>query len=238
VNATPGGPGRLAAAFLVAVALIASGLLGFLFHRVTARRPATIYPAAASATPAAPAPEAPLAARKIPEALPEVELPALDGSLHRLTDFRERLLVVNFWATWCEPCRREIPLLTGLRRERAKDGIEIVGIAIDQRDEVARYVKEHSIDYPVLVGEKGGLEVATALGVEVVLPFTVFADRQGRIVTLKVGELHEDEAHLILDRLVDLDQGRLDLPAAREAIASGIQRLNTARSAAAPAAGN
>ena len=242
MNAPPRGPGRRTAALLVALVLIVSGLLGFLLHRVTTHRPATLYPAAAQAPAAAPpaaAPEVPAPPPpKIPDVLPAIELPALDGSLHRLADFRGGPLVVNFWATWCEPCRREIPLLTTLRRERAKDGIEIVGIAIDQRDAVAGYVKEHSIDYPVLVGEKGGLEAASALGMEVVLPFTVFADREGTIVTLKVGELHADEARFILDRLVELDQGRLTLAAAREAIAAGIRRLNAARAGAAPGAGN
>jgi hypothetical protein len=68
-----------------------------------------------------------------------------------------------------------------------------------------------------------------------VLPFSVFADRAGRVIALKVGELHRDEADLILDRVRDLDQGRLTLAAAREQIATGISRLNMLRSA--PAGG-
>jgi hypothetical protein len=102
---------------------------------------------------------------------------------------------------------------------------------------VVKYAQQHAMDYPVLIGEKGGLEAASSLGMDVVLPFTVFADRTGRIVTLKVGELHPDEARLILDRMTDLDQGRLDFASAREAIASGVARLNAARTGSPPGSG-
>jgi thiol-disulfide isomerase/thioredoxin len=143
---------------------------------------------------------------------------------------------VNFWASWCEPCRREIPLLESLRRERRKDGLEIVGIALDFRDAAEKYSRAARIDYPVLVGEEGGYEAAAAFGMDPVLPFSVFADRTGTIVTLKVGELHRDEAGFILDRVRDVGAGRLSLPAAREEIASGIRRLNLRRATEASAA--
>jgi thiol-disulfide isomerase/thioredoxin len=168
--------------------------------------------------------------------LPELALPGLDGTQHRLTDWKGRPLLVNFWASWCEPCRREIPLLKSLRRERATDRIEIVGIAIDFHDAAQKYARDSGIDYPVLVGEQGGFEAVAAFGMDPVLPFSVFADRTGRIVTLKVGELHRDEADFILDRMRELDQGRLSLAAAREQIAAGISRLNMRRSSAADGA--
>ena len=227
-------------AVALAGVLLLSALGGFLiYHLGRPRQPAlqvltTITAPAPAAQPVAP-PEPP--GRRIPESLPEIALPAPDGVLHRLSDYRGKLLVVNFWATWCEPCRREMPLLSSLKREHAKDGVEIVGIAIDQRPDVAKYASEHAIGYPILEGEKGGLAAANAFGMDVVLPFSVFADRSGQIVTLKVGELHPDEARLILERMLDLDRGRLTLGAAREAIASGIARLSAAR-AGASTAGN
>ena len=191
-------------------------------------------PPAEEDSPLAQQPAAPV--RRIPEELPEIRLPDLSGRPRGLSDFRGRLLVVNFWATWCEPCRREIPLLQSLRRERAKDGVEIVGIALDHRDDVAQYAQARDLRYPLLIGEKGGLEAANALGMDTVLPFSVFADRTGRIITLKVGELHADEAALILDRMTDLDRGRLTLAAAREQIAAGIARLAASRNSAPAAA--
>jgi thiol-disulfide isomerase/thioredoxin len=150
---------------------------------------------------------------------------------HRLADWKGRPVLVNFWATWCDPCRREIPLLKTLRHEHAADGLQIVGIAVDSLEAVRQYTAEHGIDYPVLIGQQGGLAAVTAFGMDTVLPFSVFADRQGRIVTLKIGELHRDEAELILERLREVDAGTLTVSAAREQISTGVQRLKAARTA-------
>jgi hypothetical protein len=84
----------------------------------------------------------------------------------------------------------------------------------------------HGIDYPVLVGERGGLEAVSAFGMDTVLPFSVFVDRGGRIITLKVGELRRKDADLILDRMHDVDAGRMSLSVAREQISQGTQRLS------------
>ncbi|HEY6823586.1 MAG TPA: TlpA disulfide reductase family protein, partial [Steroidobacteraceae bacterium] len=135
----------------------------------------------------------------------------------------------NFWATWCEPCRREIPLLKRLRREYAGNGLEIVGIGIDQLDPVRKFASEQAIDYPLLLGERDGLEAARAFGMETVVPFSVFSDREGRVVTLKVGELHRDEAELILDRIREVDAGRLSLIAAQAQISKGVGHLREVR---------
>jgi hypothetical protein len=89
-----------------------------------------------------------------------------------------------------------------------------------------------SIDYPVLVGEQDGLDAIARFGMDTVFPFTVFADRQGRIVTLKLGELHAEDARLILDQMRTLDRGRMDLPTARKSISDGMAALATQRAKA------
>jgi thiol-disulfide isomerase/thioredoxin len=226
--ASPGsGGGALGAVLAAAAVAVACAAGGFLVYHLATPPRARLYAAPA---PIAPEPPPPPVAR-VPELLPELALPGLDGTSHRLSDWRGRPLVVNFWATWCEPCRREIPLLKSLRRERAGDHLEIVGIAIDLRDTARKYAQDTGIDYPVLVGEQGGFEAVAAFGMDPVLPFSAFADRAGRIVTLKVGELHRDEATLILDRMRDLEQGRLSLASAREQIAAGINGLTMRRAA-------
>jgi thiol-disulfide isomerase/thioredoxin len=229
----PARSGRPAVAGALAGVVLLSGLIGFAAYRLAAP-PRTSLPEAT----AAPAPMAPMAAaaeppaRKIPEVLPDFTLPGLDGRPHRLSDWKGRPLLINFWATWCEPCRREIPLLESIHRENALNGLEIVGIALDHRDAVQEFARKLGMNYPVLVGENGGLEAVEAFGMDTVLPFSVFADAQGHVVTLKVGELHPDEAHLILAHLRDLDRGRLTLADARQQIAAGIQRLDATRAVA------
>jgi thiol-disulfide isomerase/thioredoxin len=220
----------------VSVVLLASGAVGFHAYRLLLRPPsvhtAAAIPAAAhSADTGVPA-EGPAAIPpKVPLELPEIRLTGTDGAVHRVADWKGRPLVINFWATWCEPCLREIPLLKALRREHTADRLEIVGIAVDYPDDVRKYARAHGIDYPLLIGEQGGLEAASAFGMEPALPFSVFADRQGRVVTLRVGELHRDEAELILDRVRDVDAGKLTLPVAREEISEGVRGLRTARAA-------
>ena len=241
---SPGRGGGALGVALAAAVLVACAAGGFLVYHLASPPRARLYaaPAPAPLAPASPAPAvapaepAPVPVRRVPEVLPELALPGLDGTRHRLADWKGRPLVVNFWASWCEPCRREIPLLKSLRRERATDRLEIVGIAIDFRDAAQKYAQDSGIDYPVLVGEQGGIEAVGAFGMDPVLPFSAFADRAGRIVTLKVGELHRDEADFILDRMRELDQGRLSLAAAREQIAAGISGLNMRRSTAADGA--
>ncbi|HZT04219.1 MAG TPA: TlpA disulfide reductase family protein [Steroidobacteraceae bacterium] len=174
--------------------------------------------------------------RTVPSTLPQITLPDMQGTARSLSDWKGHPLVLNFWATWCAPCRREIPLLKRLRQERSAEGVEVIGIAVDFRDAVQRYAREMHIDYPVLIGEQDGLSAISAFGMDTVFPFTVFADGRGRILTLKVGELHPDEARFILDRLLAVDRGALGLPAARREVAEGIARLamQRARAEAAP----
>jgi thiol-disulfide isomerase/thioredoxin len=161
--------------------------------------------------------------REIPEVLPDIRLPDRAGTSKSLEDWKGRPVIVNFWATWCGPCREEIPLLKTLRKQRAADRLEIIGIAIDERQAVLKYANEIGIDYPVLMGEQEGYEAAERFGVAMVLPFSVFADSRGRIVTLKVGELHENEAVYILDRIREVDANRLPLADARRDIAEKLR---------------
>jgi thiol-disulfide isomerase/thioredoxin len=202
--------------------LAACAALGFLVYRFghpgTSLRP--VSAAVAPPGPAAPPPAEPSEPeRRIPDTLPDLTLPGLDGTAHALSEWRGRTLVLNFWASWCEPCRREIPFLKQLRREHAGDGVEVVGIAIDFRDAAQKYARDSKIDYPVLVGEDGGYAAVAAFGMEPVLPFTVFADGAGHIVSLKIGELHQGETQQVLAHLKALRDGRLSLEAARRDIA-------------------
>lgn len=178
--------------------------------------------------------DAALPARVVPDTLPDFSLATLEGPPRTLSSFDHPSLIVNFWATWCAPCRREIPLLRELRTTRADRGVEVVGIAVDFREDVERYAAEIGLDYPLLIGEEDGLAAADAFGVDPVFPFTVFADAERRIVALKIGELHADEAAYILDHIEKINAGSLPVELAREQIREELRRLDAARAEKTP----
>ncbi|HEY2591505.1 MAG TPA: TlpA disulfide reductase family protein [Steroidobacteraceae bacterium] len=227
--AAAGPAGFFAYRFLAAEHLIARPGAGAAATAATAGTSSTL--ASGSSTLPTPGSEpASPAAKPAPLELPDITLPDTTGAPRKLSAWHGRPVIVNFWATWCEPCRREIPLLESLRR-KAADHLEVIGVAVDDRDPVLQYMKRMSIDYPVLVGgtDQGTAAIA-AFGMQAVLPFSVFADTQGRIVAAKVGELHPDDAELILTRLAAVDAGRMPLEKARDEISSGLATLAAARS--------
>ena len=171
-----------------------------------------------------------LPARKIPDRLPQFSLKDRAGKLTSVADFGGKSLVINFWATWCAPCQREIPLLEALHSEWAGRDVAVLGVAVDHRDKLLEFADRFKIGYPLLIGEQDALDAAAAFGVESpVFPFTVFTDRRGEVVALFVGELHRPQADLILSVVQDLNKDLVRLPEARRAIAAGLRALLPAR---------
>lgn len=223
----------------IAVAIGIAAVAGFLLQRRMQTAPEVTPAPVAQAQPDAEPEAAPAAAKKIPDSLPDFELADREGRKQKLSAWAGRPLMVNFWATWCGPCRREIPLLNQVREQRKAQKLEIIGVAVDFRDDVLKYASEFHIAYPLLIGEEDGLAAVDAMGMEPNFPFTAFADSKQRIVALKIGELHQEDIDLILDRVVAVDAGELDLPAAREQISEGLKKIATERAAreASPKAG-
>ncbi len=214
----------------------AAAVLGFLAQRwmTTPAADAVAESTAASADPASGAEdglaeEAEKPPLVIPATLPTFSLADREGRQRTLQDWAGQPLMVNYWATWCAPCRREIPLLNELRAEGKAQNLEIIGIAVDFRDDVLAYASETPIAYPLLIGEEDGLKAVEAMGMQPAFPFTVFADSQQRIVTVKVGELHRDEAELILAKLAAIDAGTLPLAQARGQIDEALKELAARR---------
>lgn len=161
----------------------------------------------------------PTAQPVVPDVRPLFALADAAGVTRSIAEWDGRALMINFWATWCPPCRREIPLLNSLRAEYAPRGFEVIGVAVDFRDDVLRYMAATPIDYPVLIGEQDGVEAVQAFGLGTLgFPFTVFTDTRGRIVTIHVGELHAAEAAIILSAVADVVAGRVTIEAARTLI--------------------
>jgi thiol-disulfide isomerase/thioredoxin len=171
-----------------------------------------------------------MGAPQVPARLPNFSLDDRTGRATAITAWAGKSLVINFWATWCAPCRREIPLLKSLHGEWAGRGVEIVGIAVDYRDKVVAYADELKIPYPLLIGEQDALDVAAQFGVaSPIFPFTVFTDSRGEVVTLYVGELHRPQADLILSVIHSVDENRVGLAQAKRSIAEGLHTLALAR---------
>ena len=204
-------PAMLAA---VIIGAAAAGAAGYLFFEQ--RPPAT--------KPLPPAMQT--APKTLAATLPTFQLADRDGKMRSLQDWTGKSLIVNFWATWCAPCRREIPLLEKIQVEYGPEGFQVIGIAADYRDKVIAYADEIGLKYPLLIGEQEALDAATAFGVEAVgFPFTIFADRQGRIVAAHVGELTEPEARVILGAVRKVDAGTLTPGQARTEIETALAAL-------------
>ena len=126
----------------------------------------------------------------------------LAGKPRQLAEWEGRILVLNFWATWCAPCREEIPLLMAARSKYASTGVEIVGIAIDNAAEVRDFSTSFKISYPILVAGADGLDLMRKLGNSAGgLPYTVVADRQGNVVHRKLGAFTQEDLDAILSLL-------------------------------------
>jgi len=162
----------------------------------------------------------------VPAKLPDFSLADLAGKPTSVSSWNGQSLVINFWATWCAPCQREIPLLKALAADWAGRNLTVVGIAVDYPDKVREFAGRFKIDYPVLVGEQDALDVAAQFGMaSPAFPFTVFTDQRGEVVALFVGELHRPQADFILSQVQSLNQDHIQLPEARRVIAEGLNAM-------------
>ena len=162
----------------------------------------------------------------VPDLRPDVRLADRDGRMRALSEWNGKPAIINFWATWCAPCRREIPMLNALSHDPSYAEFALIGIAIDFREDVLRYLTKTPIDYTVLIGEQDGLDAARAFGMETIgLPFTVFTDSRNRIVTVHVGELHRPEADVILSAVREIDAGQIDLKTAQARIRAQVPKI-------------
>lgn len=142
------------------------------------------------------------AAPTIPETLPEFTLYDLDGNTVTRDDLVGKTLFINFWATWCKPCRKEIPLLVEMQEKYAADGFEIVGVAIDNKEAVMKFLDSlGGVNYPIVLGEKelDAIDTANAMGVDLIgLPVSVTVAANGRMLDIHTGEVHREQAEVLI----------------------------------------
>ena len=152
--------------------------------------------------------------------LPDFTLMDVGGNPRSISEWSKQPLLINFWATWCAPCRREMPLLQKLHEERQNNSFQVIGVAIDRLDDVQAYVIESGVTYPILVGELEAMEAAEKFGSGFVgLPFSVFTAPNGQVLTVRNGELQRDELRAILAITDQVTSGQLSTAEARQQFA-------------------
>jgi thiol-disulfide isomerase/thioredoxin len=156
----------------------AAGLAGYYFNRASLSSPATVGAA---------------------QALMLAPLTDPSGNTQSLSQWRGKVLVVNFWATWCPPCREEIPVLKKVYQKYVANGVEFVGIALDNAAKVREYAAEMNIDYALRIGGPETLAISKGLGNPAgVLPFTIVLNRGGEVVYTHVGALTDATLDAVL----------------------------------------
>lgn len=138
-----------------------------------------------------------------PEPLPAFSLPDLSGKQRDSEEWKDTIRIINFWGSWCPPCRKEIPEFIALQREYAAKGVVVIGIAIDDSQAVAAFSAETKINYPLLIAPDEGIALSQQLGNDVnAVPFTVIVDRQGKIIHRHPGAISKEQILAIISPLL------------------------------------
>lgn len=147
---------------------------------------------------------------------PEFALPDIAGTERHFSEWQGKHRLINFWATWCAPCRREIPLLKAFQEEQSGNGFQVIGIAVDYPEEVSAFDETVNFNYPVLVGQQQAMAVAESSGIEFIgMPFTMFVAADGEYLSAYIGELHDSHLERVVDVITRLDGGEIDKDMAR-----------------------
>jgi len=154
-------------------------------------------------------------------AVVQFSLPDISGVQRESSEWQGKARMINFWATWCAPCRREIPLLKKTQEEQAANNVQVIGIAVDFPEEVAAYAEEAQFNYPILVGQEDAMAIAETTGIDFIgMPFTMIVAPSGELIKAHIGEIVESHIEQILEVFEDLEQGRVDIVGARAALRS------------------
>lgn len=139
----------------------------------------------------------------VAQRLPAFTLPDLEGRERHPEEWAGKVLVVNFWATWCPPCLREIPAFTQLQASYGERGVQFIGIAIDDADKVRAFARRQPLNYPILLGDMQGDALSRQLGNRIgSLPYTVVVDAKGEVRDKRFGEYERDDLEKVLIALV------------------------------------
>ena len=163
-------------------------------------------------------PEATVTQEKVFERnfLGEFELIDLNNVMTHSSIWNGQYKLINFWATWCAPCRREIPLLNNTQKEYQDMSVQIIGIAVDVLDDVIAYSEETPFEYPVLVGEEEAIAIAENANIEFIgLPFSMLVDDQNEIIKTHLGEIKEHHIDMLTEVIRGMQRGKISVEEAK-----------------------
>ena len=133
----------------------------------------------------------------------QLVLPDLMGQPQHLSQWKGKILVANFWATWCEPCREEIPAMVKIQAKYASKSVQFVGISIDSVDKIQQFATSFRINYPLLIGGLESLALLRSMGNQAgVLPFTAVLRQDGSLVQSHMGAIAEGQLDNLLKTLI------------------------------------
>lgn len=133
----------------------------------------------------------------------EFSLPDLQGRQRAISEWQGKILIINFWATWCPPCLKEIPEFINLQNELNDKGLQFIGIAVEDRETIEQYLKTIAINYPILVGGGEAITLSQQLGNIInTVPFSIIVNKQGQIIHRHPGELNRDKIIEIITPLL------------------------------------
>ena len=128
-----------------------------------------------------------------------------EGVMRDVDEWRGKALLINFWATWCAPCREEVPELVAAQDEFADQGLQVLGIAIDEAQPVRRFMEELGFNYPSLIAPTQGMELMARYGNDGALPLTLAFDPEGRLVGRKLGRVSASEIRTFVAAMLEAD---------------------------------
>ena len=138
----------------------------------------------------------------------ELALPDLQGQQHSLTDYRGKVLVLNFWATWCDPCKHEMPLFVNAVKKYGADKVQVVAVSLDDastRAKVPSFIEKEKISFPILLGSTDTMQ---KLGLGEALPATLFMDSNGKVLARVLGEISKSELKERVEWMLGMKKGQ------------------------------
>ena len=132
--------------------------------------------------------------------MPEFSLENINGEMISIEEYKGKKTLINFWATWCRPCRKEMPMLNGVYLSKDPSEFSVVGVAIDKPEKVAQFVAELGIDFPIMIGQSDAYDIMKELGNEALtLPYTILIDDKDEVIWSKNTELKHSDMDEVLN---------------------------------------